>query len=178
MEVVAPVGVLAGGFNLGGRIQRRGLPPGFGAVYLPFPQAVHFHVDAQAADGSGNSNVGLGVQLFDASKNPVIAEQFGGTSVDFTQTLPTGFYVVEVRGGNDSPVENFQMGMITGQFAGGGVAGGFADANTVGFGAFYLTAPQQVSIRVLGQPSYGADGAGGLRLTLLDARRNVIATVP
>jgi sugar lactone lactonase YvrE len=178
MEVLAPVGVLAGGFNVGGTIQRRGLPPGFGAVYVPFPQAVHFHVDAQASDGSGNSSVGLGVQLFDPSKNPVIGEQFGGTSVDFTQTLPTGFYVVEVRGGSSSPVENFQMGMITGQLAGGGVAGGFADAQTAGFGAFYLTAPQQVSIRVLGQPSYGADGAGGLRLTLLDARRNVIASVP
>ena len=86
--------------------------------------------------------------------------------------------VVEVRGGNNSPVENFQMGMITGQFAGGGVAGGFAGANTVGFAAFFLTAQQQVTVRVLGQPSYGADGAGGLRLTLLDARRNVIATVP
>ena len=58
------------------------------------------------------------------------------------------------------------------------VAGGFADSNTVGFGAFYLTAAQQVTIQVFGQPSYGADGAGVLRLTLLDARRNVIATVP
>jgi len=56
--------------------------------------------------------------------------------------------------------------------------GGFADANTVGFGAFYLTAAQQVTIQVFGQPSYGADGAGGLRLTLLDARRSVVATVP
>ena len=178
MQVVAPAGVLAGGFNFGGTIQRRGLPPGFGGIYVPFPQAVHFHVDAQSADGSTNSTVGLGVQLLDASRNPVIGEQFGGTSVDFAQTLPTGFYIVEVRGGTSSPIENFQMGMITGQFAGGAVAGGFADANTVGFGAFYLTVAQQVTIQVLGQPSYGADGAGGLRLTLLDARRNVIATVP
>jgi len=114
---------------------------------------VHFHVDAQAADGSSNSTVGLGVQLLDASRNPVIGEQFGGTSVDFTQTLTTGFYVVEVRGGNSSPIENFQMGIMTGQFAAGAVAGGFADANTVGFGAFYLTAAQQVTIQVFGQPS-------------------------
>jgi sugar lactone lactonase YvrE len=178
MQVVAPVGVLAGGFNLGGTIQQRSLPPGFGAVYVPLSEAVHFHVDAQAADGSSNSTVGLGVQLLDASRNPVIGEQFGGTSVDFTQTLTTGFYVVEVRGGNSSPIENFQMGMTTGQFAAGAVAGGFADANTVGFGAFYLTAAQQVTIQVFGQPSYGADGAGGLRLTLLDAGRNVIASVP
>lgn len=178
MQVVAPDGVLAGGFNLGGTLQQRSLPPGFGAIYVPYPQAVHFHVNAQAADGSSSSTVGLGVQLLDASRNPVIGEQFGGTSVDFTQTLPMGFYIVEVRGGSSSPVENFQMGMITGQLAGGCVAGGFADANSVGFGAFYLTAPQQVSIQVFGQPSYGADGAGGLRLTLMDAKRKVIATAP
>jgi len=54
--------------------------------------------------------------------------------------------------------------------------GGFADSNTIG--AFYLTAAQQVTIQVFGQPSSGADGAGVLRLTLLDAGRNVIATVP
>ena len=49
---------------------------------------------------------------------------------------------------------------------------------TVGFGGFYLTAPQQVVIRVLGQPSYGADGAGGVKLTLYDVNQNVVATVP
>jgi hypothetical protein len=163
---------------MGGTLQQRSLPPGFGGIFVPYPQAVHFHVDAQAADGSGNSTVGLGVQLLDASRNPVIGEQFGGTSVDFSQMLPTGYYVVEVRGGNSSPIENFQMGMSTGQFAGGAVAGGFADANTVGFGGFFLSSQQQVSIRVVGQPTYGAAGAGVLRLTLYDANRNVIATVP
>ena len=41
-----------------------------------------------------------------------------------------------------------------------------------------LTAPQQVTIQVFGQPTYGADAAGGLRLTLYDSKSNVIATVP
>jgi hypothetical protein len=38
------------------------------------------------------------------------------------------------------------------QFAAGAVAGGFADANTVGFAAFYLTAAQQVTIQVSASP--------------------------
>ena len=63
-------------------------------------------------------------------------------------------------------------------FSDGLISGGFIDANSVGFGGFNLTAAQQVTIQVFGQPSYGADGAGGLRLTLYDARRNVIASVP
>jgi hypothetical protein len=178
MQVLAPVGVLAGGFNLGGTIQQRSQPPGFGGIYVPFAQPVHLHVDAQAADGSGTSAVGLGVQLLDASRNPVIAEQFGGTSVDFTQPLSAGYYTVAVRGGVNSPNENFQMALGATQFAGGVVIGGFAGPNSTGFGGFYLSAAQQVTIQVLGQPSYGADGAGGLRLTLYDASRNVIATVP
>jgi len=39
--------------------------------------------------------------------------------------------------------------------------GGFAGPNSFGFGAFDLAAPQQVSIQVYGQPSFGADGGGG-----------------
>jgi hypothetical protein len=58
------------------------------------------------------------------------------------------------------------------------VAGGFAGPNTVGYSDLSLTAPQQSTIRMYGQPSYGADGAGGLRLTLYGASRNVVAIVP
>jgi hypothetical protein len=79
----------------------------------------------------------------------------------------------------NSPNENFQMALGATQFAGGVVIGGFAaPTNSTGFGGFDLTAPQQVTIQVFGQPTYGADGAGGLRLTLYDANRNVIATAP
>jgi hypothetical protein len=92
--------------------------------------------------------------------------------------LPAGFFIAEVRGGDGTPLENFQMALGANQFSGGVDVGGFADAGTVGFGAFFVPASQQVTIHVLGQPSYGAEGAGGLRLTLRDANRNVIATVP
>lgn len=178
MEFLAPLGVLAGEFYLGGAIQQHNSAPGFGAIYLPFSQTVHVHVDARAADGGDNSTVGLGVRLLDASRTPMIPEQFGGASVDFTQMLPTGFYIFEVRGGEDSPIGNFQMVLGADQIAGGLNAGGFAKASTIGFAAFHVPTAQQVMIRVLGQPSYGAAGAGGLRLTLRDANRNVIATVP
>jgi hypothetical protein len=77
--------------------------PGFGAVYVPSPQTIHVHVNAEAADGGSSTTVGLGVQLLDASRNPVIAEQFGGTSVDFEQPLSGGYYILEVRGGVNSP---------------------------------------------------------------------------
>ena len=178
MQVLAPAGVLAGGFNLGGTVQQSSQAPGFGAFYLPTAQTLHVHIDAQAADGSSSSSVQLGAQLLDASKNPVSGPQFGGTSLDFTQPLSPGYYILAVNGGANSPNENFQMALSAPYFFGGGDVGGFAGPNSVGFGAFNLTAAQQVSIQVYGQPSYGAAGAGGLRLTLYDANRKVIAAVP
>ena len=146
--------------------------------FLPSPQSAHIHVNAQAVDGTGATGVALGVRLLDVNKKPVTTERFGGTSVDFTEPLPSGYYTIEARGGETSPRENFQMSVEAPRLSGGVVVGGYAGTNTVGFGGCYLTAPQQVVIRVLGQPSYGADGAGGVKLTLYDVNQNVVATVP
>jgi len=178
MQVGTSSGVLDGGYNFGGTIQQSNRPPGYGGFYVPSAESVHFHVDAQAADGSSSSTVTLGVQLLDASKNPLLDPKFGGTAVDFTQPLSPGYYTLIVNGGANSPLENFQVSMVAPGFAGAANFGGFAAPASVGFGAFYLAAPQQVSIQVYGQPSLGMDAAGGLRLTLYDANRNVIATVP
>ncbi len=176
MQVIASAGVMVGGMNFGGSMQQAGKPVGYGGFYVPIAETVHFHVDAQTADGT--PGVALAVQLLDASKNPLIDPKFGGTSVDFTQPLSPGYYLMTVTGGADSPLENFQVGLATTEFAGGANFGGFVAPGSVGFGAFYLTAPQQVSIQVYGQPSLGVDAAGGLRLTLYDANLNILAAVP
>ena len=178
MQVSGSAGVLDGGYNFGGTIQQANRPPGYGGFYVPSPESVHFHVDAQTADGSSSSTVALGVQLLDAAKNPLMDSKFGGTAVDFTQPLSPGYYTLIVNGGANSPLENFQVSMVAPGFAGAANFGGFAAPASVGFGAFYLAAPQQVNIQVYGQPSLGVDAAGGLRITLYDANCNVIATVP
>jgi len=178
MQVSGSSGVLDGGYNFGGAIQQSNRPPGYGGFYVPSAESVHFHVDAQAADGSSSPAVALGVQLLDASKNPLIDQKFAGTAVDFTQALPPGYYTLTVNGGANSPLENFQVSMVSPGFGGAANFGGLAAPGSVGFGSFYLAAPQQVDIQVYGQPSLGVDAAGGLRLTLYDANRNLIATVP
>ena len=176
MQVSGSAGVLAGGYNFGGTIQQSNRPPGYGGFYVPSAESVHFHVDAQAADGT--SGVALAVQLLDASKNPLIDPKFGGTAVDFTLPLSPGYYTMTVNGGANWPLENFQVSMVAPGFAGAANFGGFAAPGSVGFGSFYLASPQQVNIQVYGQPSLGVDAAGGLLLTLYDANRNVIAIVP
>jgi sugar lactone lactonase YvrE len=178
MEALAPKGTLAGGFNLGGAIQERRLPPGFGAFYLPSAQVVNLQLNAQVLPGWDASKAGVGIRILDAQRRPVGAERFGVNAVEFQQQLDAGFYIVEVRGGDSGPRATFQLGLNSVAFAGGVDAGGFVTAGITGFGAFFIPEEQDVTIHVLGRPSYGTDGAGALRLTLRDANRALIRTVP
>jgi len=178
MEALAPKGTLAGGFNLGGAIQERRLPPGFGAFYLPSPQLVNLQLNAQVLPGWDASKAGVGIRILDAQRRPVGAERFGVNAVEFQQQLDPGFYIVEVRGGDSGPRATFQLGLNSVAFAGGVDAGGFVTAGITGFGAFFIPEEQDVTIRVLGRPSYGTDGAGALRLALRDANRVLIRSVP
>jgi sugar lactone lactonase YvrE len=178
MEALAPKGTLSGGFNLGGAIQERRLPPGFGAFYLPSAQVVNAQLNAQVLPGWDASKAGVGIRILDAQRRPVGAERFGVNAVQFQQQLDAGFYIVEVRGGDSGPRATFQLGLNSVAFAGGVDAGGFVTVGLTGFGAFFIPEEQDVTIRVLGRPSYGTDGAGALRLTLRDANRVLIRTVP
>ena len=178
MEALAPKGTLAGGFNLGGAIQERRLPPGFGAFYLPSAQLVSLQLNAQVLPGWDASKAGVGIRILDAQRRPVGVERFGVNAVEFQQQLDAGFYIVEVRGGDSGPRATFQLGLNSVAFAGGVDAGGFVAAGLTGFGAFFIPEEQDVTIRVLGRPSYGTDGAGALRLTLRDANRVPLRSVP
>ena len=178
MEALAPRGTLAGGFNLGGAIQERRLPPGFGAFYLPSAQLVSLQLNAQVLPGWDASKAGVGIRILDAQRRPVGVERFGVNAVEFQQQLDAGFYIVEVRGGDSGPRATFQLGLNSVAFAGGVDAGGFVAAGLTGFGAFFIPEEQDVTIRVLGRPSYGTDGAGALRLTLRDANRVPLRSVP
>jgi hypothetical protein len=120
----------------------------------------------------------VGIRILDAQRRPVGVERFGVNAVEFQQQLDAGFYIVEVRGGDSGPRATFQLGLNSVAFAGGVDAGGFVAAGLTGFGAFFIPEEQDVTIRVLGRPSYGTDGAGALRLTLRDANRVPLRSVP
>ena len=178
MEVLESQGALPGGFNLGGAIQGSNQPPAFGAFYLPTNQPVRFHIDAQPLPGSRVTSASLAARLLDSSRSLVGAEQTGLSALGFAQTLNPGFYVLEVRGADSGVQSTYQLGIAADFFSGGVDVGGFIQQGLVGFGAFYVPVQQQVQIRVLGQPSYAADGAGRMWLRLLDSDRNVIRDVP
>ena len=179
MEVLAQKGDLSGGFNLGGGVQEKGTTPGFGAFYVRDTQQVSIRLTAQVLPGGESSAFSMCARLLDGNKQPIGTDQCGKDLVQFDRTLNQGFYVIEVRSGTASPRATFQLGLGANYFSGGVVVGGFVAQGLTGFGAFFLPTdqgPQEVKIKVLGQPSYGSVGATNLQLRVLDGNRNVIRT--
>lgn len=178
MEFLAPRGVLSGGFNLGGGVQENGATPAFGAFLVPGRQTVRVSLAAQVVPGGDASRLSLAVRLLNSARQPIGTDQFGRDFVQFDRTLDEGFYIIEVRTGAGSPRANFQLGLNADAFAGGVNVGGFLGPGQVGFGGFFLPEPQEVSIKTQGLPTFAGVGAGCLQITLLDADRRVIRTVP
>jgi hypothetical protein len=121
------------------------------------------------------------VRLLDSTRQPIGTDQCGKDLVTLDRTLTAGFWIVEVRGGALSPRATYQLGLSASYFSGGVDVGGFIAEGLTGFGAFFLPmdqGPQEVKIKVLGQPSYGSAGACKLQLRVLDGNRNTIRTVP
>lgn len=174
MEVLVSEGQLTGGFNLGGGFEGNGKLPGFGAFSLAAAQTVTINVAAQALPGS-LGEVNLTVIL--KKDGQELARSSGPPPLSFSADLTPGFHVIEIVSGPESPRGTFQMGLDAPGFSGGVVVGGFIQEGLDGFGAFCLPQSQNVSLRLVGNSAYGANAAGDLVLTLLDADRNVVATV-
>ena len=177
MEVLVSQGVLAGGFNLGGAAKENNGPPAFSAFYVPGSQRVTVTVNAQVIPGGNAAQFSMTVRLLDSGRQPLGAAVTGTSTVSFDRTLAEGFYILEVRAAAGAPRATFQTSLSADSFAGGIKVGGFVGQGLVGFGAFYVPEPQEVTIRLFGA-TYGNDGASCVQLTLLDASRKVIATSP
>jgi len=179
MEVLAQKGDLSGGFNLGGGVEEKGGSAAFGAFYIRDSQQVTIRLTAQVVSGGDTTAFSMCARLLDSNRQPIGTDQCGKDLVQFDRALTQGFYVIEVRSGTSSPRATFQLGLAANYFSGGVDVGGFVSPGLTGFGAFYLPAdqgPQEVQIKVLGQPTYGPTGACGLQLRVLDGNRNVIKT--
>jgi hypothetical protein len=178
MEVLAAQGALAGGFNLGGAMQEMQQSAAFGAFYLPGSQTVRIRVDAQVLPGADAAVFSMAVRLLDSKRQQIGSEQLGTAFVQFERSLAEGFYIIEINAAPASPRATFQVGLGADTFAAGVVVGGFLSPGLTGFGAFYIPEKQDVEVRVFGLPTYSGVGASCLRLTLLDAERRPVRSVP
>ncbi len=171
MEVVASQGRSVGGFNLGGALHAAATNPGFGGFLLNAQQTVTLTLNAQISAGTL-----LTMRLVDPNRRPVGNPVSGLPPLRQTFNLAPGFYVVEVFSSGPAPF-NFQLGLAADFFVGGVDVGGYIGPGSVGFGAFFLTDGQEVTISLFGRSTYGPPGAGNLILTLRDSNRNIIQTV-
>jgi hypothetical protein len=178
MQVITAQGLLSGGLNLGGAVQEQGGPPGFGAFYIQGTQKVSVLVNAEPLPGTDPSQYSMAVSLLDSNRKPVLPDQTGTTSAQFQTTLTDGFYIITVRTAASSPRATFQLTINSDSVTGGVNVGGFLAPGVVGYGAFYVPASQTVQLVAEGLPTFTSLGAPCLRISLLDANRNVIKNAP
>jgi len=178
LEVLTSLGQAAGGFNLGGALYASsaspdfGTQPAFGAFALSTTQTVTATMNAQLPAGAT-----LKMRFLDSNRNQLGNAATGTSPLVLSQTLAPGFYICEAYS-SASTFATYQLGLAASFFSGGVDTGGFLAPGVVGFGAFYVPVQQDVTMKLYGQNTYGAAGAGSMVLTLKDADRKVIATNP
>jgi len=171
LEVLTSRGQAAGGFNLGGALYASGARAAFGAFLLTAPQTVKATVNAQMPAGSM-----LTMRFLDSQRSQIGNPVTGAAPLSLSYSLAPGFYIVEVYNSASVPV-TYQLGLAADFFAGGVDTGGYLAAGITGFGAFYVPEAQEVAMKLFGQNTYGAGGAGSMILTLKDANRQVLQVV-
>lgn len=172
LEVLTSLGQAAGGFNLGGALHPSSdNKPGFGAFLLMSTQTVTATLNAQVPSGTL-----LTMRFLDSDRRPIGNPVSGAPPLRLSYSLSPGFYIVEVNNGAASPV-TFQLGLAADFFSGGVDTGGYLGADTIGFGAFYVPVAQDVTMKLFGQKTYGAGGAGSMILTLRDSNRQVLQVI-
>jgi YVTN family beta-propeller protein len=168
----------AGGFIFGGGVQERGATPYFSAFSVAGQQQVTIQLNPRVLPGGDPKQFSACARLLNAQRQQVGADVCSVGYIEFRQVLPEGFYIVEVRTGAASPRAYFEMSLSGSQLAPSLIVGGFAAQDVGSFVAFTIADPQEVRVNAAGQNTFGSFGASCLQLTLFDAARNVIRTVP
>jgi hypothetical protein len=173
-----PQGSIPGGINLGGGILGNDSFPGYAAFTIPASQTVTINVSAQAGPFVNPFfTTTIYARLLDSNRQLVGAEVSGAGSLQLTNTLGPGFYILEVHTEANGPAVAFQASVLTPSVTGGMIAGGYVSQGALGYGAFSITQAQNVTFQLTG-PTDGQFGAGCLQFTLLDVNRNVVKTAP
>jgi YVTN family beta-propeller protein len=168
----------AGGFIFGGGVQEKGATPFFSAFSTASQQTVTIQLNPRVLTGGDPKQFSACARLLNAQRQQIGTEQCSTGYIEFRQVLPPDFYIVEVRTGAASPRAYFEMSLSDGRFAPSLIVGGFAAQDVGSFVAFTIADTQEVRIKAAGQKTFGSFGASCLQLTLFDAARKVIRTVP
>ncbi len=172
-------GLLDGGLNFGGLLAGGGKEVGFGAFYISEAQTVQVNLNLQALP-STTGPLEVALRLLDVNKQLVAGPVSGLGSLQWSQSLQPGFYVVELRSSERAPPASFQLALSAPHLEAGGSAGALLQqsAGVTGFVAFYLPTRQDVTINLYNENTYGRPrGAGEVILTLMDATGRILQRV-
>ena len=164
-----------GGFIFGGGIQEKGMTPYFAAFLLSSPQEVLIQLNPRLLPGGDASKFSACARLLDGRRQQIGTERCSTGFIEFRQTLPPDFYIIEVRTGALSPGAYFEFLLGERDLPAGLIVGGFLSSEVPGFIAFSVAQRQEVRIKAAGRCAFGAFAAKCLRLTLYDSNRNIVA---
>lgn len=164
-----------GGFIFGGGIQEKGMTPYFAAFLLSSPQEVLIQLNPRLLPGGDASKFSACARLLDGRRQQIGTERCSTGFIEFRQTLPPDFYIIEVRTGALSPGAYFEFLLGERNLPAGLIVGGFLSSQVPGFIAFSVEQRQEVRIKAAGRCAFGAFAARCLQLTLYDSNRNIIA---
>lgn len=197
LEVLTTAGnrLLEGGINLGGAFEEDAKNPGFGAFNIANKghenQIVRIKIDAVALPTAGyaSADLGVSVQVFNSSREPVTEEVLGTDYIELEVELEPGFYIVRIKSQPGSPRGTFLMELLTrfvdragGGFQGGANVGGFITRrdngiSTTAFAGFCISQTQDIKVRSEAGTTRGEKGAGNLILTVRNRQREIVKVV-
>jgi len=164
-----------GGFIFGGGIQEKGMTPYFAAFLLPSPQEVLIQLNPRLLPGGDASKFSACARLLDGKRQQIGTERCSTGFIEFRQTLPPDFYIIEVRTAGLSPRAYFEFLLGEKNLPAGLIVGGFLSSEVPGFIAFSVAQRQEVRIKAAGRCVFGSFAAKCLQLTLYDSNRNIVA---
>ncbi|GMU42804.1 MAG: S8 family serine peptidase [Xanthomonadales bacterium] len=193
--------LLAGGLNFGGLVDAGQV--GFAGFNIANPANENQRLDLSlrgSPANDANATLQARVTIRRGSDGPTVYDAVLPLRMAQASTasvvVPPGFYVAAVaaEGAGSEQAGGAAEGQFFfeltsnfvdrpgGGFQGGAVVGGYHATHPFGgvsgFAGFCLASAHFASVRVLGQPSYGASGARDLRLQILDAQSRPVARVP
>jgi hypothetical protein len=172
LSVNTTSGINVGGFNAGATLTKNGNTPGFLGFYLSKSEAVKIsafeytvkvpvmNVLVEKMDDQGNRTA---VHNFSGVRQNNAEQPF---VEEHSDVLEPGFYIVSAASELGSPSGSFGISVNGDSLVGGVNIGGWLDATTTGFGAFYVASPQQVNLKLLFGNNYSTVGSGSLHVAI------------
>jgi len=154
-------GMNSGGFNMGAILKENAGMPGYITFSLTESEAVSITPYEYTSQVDWLT---VQVEKQDVVTNKRTTVYGRDTSPQTTLTTPPlqpGFYVVTVFSQSDSPRGISGISINANSMLGGVNIGGWLDTTGVGFGAFFVASPQDVSFTLLSGDNYGDIGVNG-----------------